>query len=572
LHAGVVALIAVSLGVVGTYARTSHRTSHASLQTLRFVNYVASDLSLAASLDPAYISAAADYTVVQLTHVGLVQNLPTGKVAKQLASKITVSGGGKVYTFQMHHWKFFNGHAITAADVVWSIKRALKAPGTEVNYYDEDGYGDIKGADAYAGGKSSSLPGVKALGKYTVQITITHPIAYFLQALTYPINMPLDPTVAGRQPASANNNYLTQNCPAARADSSGQFTFQCSGSGFYASGQTPRYTLVPNPKFAGHKAHLKLILSVVGVNTTEYNQYLAGSLDLSGIPAQFLPQWKSNPRGQLFYGPQCPKPTSGCPSTSILYLQVNTKTAPWDNLNCRLALAWGLNRPQEAKIYNGSEKPLYTITPGGLGIMTPKAVASIASKVPRFNLSKAKSYAAKCPAANKSASFTDVYATGSTTATALALEQVKEMQDLGFTGAQSKGLPQNEWLTDDNTAMSKTGVGMIRSGWLQDYSDPQDYVSLLFDCGATYNIGEFCDRTFTNMTSAADVNHNVRARTQQYLNAQVRILNEGYPIMLFNPAIYGLIKPYVHGLSYSVADGGMEPANNDWSKVTLSKH
>jgi ABC-type oligopeptide transport system substrate-binding subunit len=253
-------------------------------------------------------------------------------------------------------------------------------------------------------------------------------------------------------------------------------------------------------------------------------------------------------------------------------MQVNTHTAPFDNINCRLAVAWGLNRSQEAKIYNGAEKPLYTITPAGLGIMTAKAVGSITSKVPKYNKSKASSYAAKCPAANKSTNFSVVYATGSTTSTALALEQQKEMQTLGFTGATAKGLPANEWLTDDNTPMSKTGVTMIRSGWAQDYSDPQDYVSLLFDCGATYNIGDFCDRTFTKTTNAADINHNKATRTQQYLKAQTRILNEGYPIMLFNDAAYGLIKPYVHGLTWSVAETAMVPANNDWSKVTIAKH
>jgi len=311
---------------------------------------------------------------------------------------------------------------------------------------------------------------------------------------------------------------------------------------------------------------------VDGVNTTEYNKYLAGSLDLSGIPAQFLPQWKANPRGQLLHGAQCPKPTAGCPTTVIRYMQVNTNVKPFDNVNCRLALAWGLNRPQEAKIYNGAEKPLYTITPAGLGIMTGKAVGSIVSKVPKFNLNKAKSFAAKCPAANKSATFTDVYPTGSSTTTALTIAQVKEMQQLGFTGAQAKGLPTNEWLTDDNTPMSKTGIGMIRSGWAQDYSDPQDYVSLLFNCGATYNIGEFCDHTFTKLTAKADINHNKATRTTQYLQAQTRLLNEGYPIMLFNDAAFGLIKPYVKGLAYSVAESGMVPPNNDWSKVSIAKH
>jgi hypothetical protein len=56
------------------------------------------------------------------------------------------------------------------------------------------------------------------------------------------------------------------------------------------------------------------------------------------------------------------------------------------------------------------------------------------------------------------------------------------------------------------------------------------------------------------------------------LTAQVRLLNEGYPIMIFNDAQFGLIKPYVHGLSWSLSLSGMAPANNDWSKVSIAKH
>jgi hypothetical protein len=50
------------------------------------------------------------------------------------------------------------------------------------------------------------------------------------------------------------------------------------------------------------------------------------------------------------------------------------------------------------------------------------------------------------------------------------------------------------------------------------------------------------------------------------------MLNGGSPIMMFVDVNFGLIKKYVHGLTYSLALGGFVPKNNDMSYLTISKH
>lgn len=576
LNVGLAASFALTVGIAGSTATSSAKSSHKSLPTLRLVNWVAPNLKLAKTLDPAQISAAADYFVVQNVNMNLVANDTSGKILKQLAKKITVSKDRKTYTFTLRKAKFANGDNITASTVVYSIKRAL-SPDTAsiVNYYDMDGYGDILGADAYANGKSSSLPGVKAINKSTVQIKITKKLAYFLYVLTYPINDVVDPNVTQGQVAKLSGNYLTANCPAARANASNQYTFKCVGNDFYPSGETPRYDLVPNPKYQGpfKKPTVNMELQVAGTSETAYNEYLSGALDLGGIPAAHLQEWRSNPRGQMYGGPSCPKAAKGqgCPTTTVFYITLNTKEPPFNNKACRLALAWGVNRKNLAAIFQGSEVPLTTITPNGLGIMNSKALKPILKKIPTTNSAKAQKYASQCPASAKSTQVQYIYATGDASGTAEALAVVQTMKDLGFTNAQAVGKSQDDWLTDVNTAMTQTHIQAVAGGWAQDYSDPQDYMTLLWACGSSYNIGEFCDKKADALMKKGDTAASAKARINYYNQAQIELLNQGYPIMTTNRVRFGLKKKYVHGLAYYVPTG-VCPVHCDWSKVSISKH
>jgi oligopeptide transport system substrate-binding protein len=561
--------------VFGSPGSTFAAGSHAGLPTLRVVNWIAPNLALAHTLDPAQVSAISDIFVISLADENVARVDTSGKIAKQLATRISVSKNRKTYTFTIRKGaRFENGDRITANTFVYSIKRAL-APATasSVNYYDDEGFGDILGAHAYITGKSTSLPGVKALDASTLQIRLSSPIAYFLYALTYPVNDAVDPKVTQGQVAKTSGNYLTSNCPAARANASGQFTFQCTGTGFFPSGETPRYDLVPNPTYSGpfKKPKIKMELLVEGNSETSYNEYLSGAVDMIGLPSQHIAAWKKNPRGQLYGGPQCPKPGNGCPTTNIFYMVLNATEPPFNNANCRLAVAWGINRKNLASIFQGSQAAYNLITPPGLGIMNKKALAGLTKQVPNTNLSKARSFMSKCPASDRSAQIQYVYATGDASATAYALAEVQSMKDLGFSNANAVGKSQNDWNTDNYSPMSQTHIQGIDGGWSQDYPDPQDYMTLLWSCGASYNIGGYCNKQADTLMKAGDVAPTAAARIRDYNQAQKILLNSGYPIMELNGVRFGLKKTYVQGIQYYVTTGRC-PVHCDWSKVVIKKH
>lgn len=92
----------------------------------------------------------------------------------ELATSVSVSDDGKVYTYKLRDNAFFhNGRKMTADDIIWSYKRLA----TPSNAFPGARYiADIEGADAFASGKATEISGLKKIDDLTLEITFTAPI------------------------------------------------------------------------------------------------------------------------------------------------------------------------------------------------------------------------------------------------------------------------------------------------------------------------------------------------------------------------------------------------------------
>jgi len=553
---GVVAL-AIALAVVFTaHAATSHSKakSHAiaTSGTFREVGFISPDLALAKSLDPAMESDVYSSSVAGLVYDGLFKLNANTKVSNDLAASVKISKNKKVYTITLRSAHFSNGDPVTAADVVYSVKRALKhSANSPVAYYDDL----IVGYANYNAGKSNSL-GVKALNSKTVQFKITTPAPYFEDELAYNTNWVLDKKVVGSHGASATNDYLTNNCSANIG--SGPFMFQCaskgSGVGSFYKG-THEYTLVPNPHYFGPKPHIKIVVQVAGTDETAYNEYLAGQTDAVGVPSDHVLQYLHKHNKQFH----------DVTSSAISYTSLNTTTAPFDNKSCRLAYAYGIDRVDMAKVINYENKPWYEIVPKAfLGYFKPTGV-------PKDNMAKAKADFAACGAEAKTP-FELVYAAGGTTADKIAQTEAASEKAVGF-DVTAKALQLNDWVTDITEPLAKTGTIAVEQGWIMDYPDPQDYMDLWLS-NNPYDISGFSNKTYDKLVNQADKSFNTKLRQADYAKAARIALNNGTPIMSGIQTAPVLVKTSVHGLVYtfSCASGCPPPGGGvpqDWANVTV---
>src|SRR5579885_894659 len=177
---GLCLLVACSGNATGSGASSTPRP--AARQVLVFPNVGIQDLD---TLDPAQAADENSDLAFTMIYSGLVrQNQDLAVVPDQ--ATWTISADRKVYTFSLKPGlAFSDGTPITAASYVYSLSRAL-SPALQAN-----GamllLGDIVGADQVSTGKAKTLSGVKALNASTLQITLSKPTDYFLQALANPL-------------------------------------------------------------------------------------------------------------------------------------------------------------------------------------------------------------------------------------------------------------------------------------------------------------------------------------------------------------------------------------------------
>ncbi|MDC7952823.1 peptide ABC transporter substrate-binding protein [Liquorilactobacillus mali] len=290
---------------------------------------VSSDLQ---TMDPSHASDTTSMQMLENTGEGFLQLGKDSKIEKELATKITTSKDGLTYTFTLRKdAKWSNGKALTAKDFVYGWQRTIN-PKTASEYAYL--YSGIKNADAIMNGKKSYKElGIKAIGKYKVQVTLEHRISYFKLLMAMPVFYP--------QSQQAVEKYKSKyGTSAAKTISNGPFILK----GW--KGTNTSWKLVRNSTYWDKKSvHLSAInFSVVKSPSTGLNLFQTGKLDQT----QLLGSQVANEKKSKNY-------VLNKSATSI-YLQFNFKDptdsdlkAAFNNVNIRKALSLSLDRNQLTK-------------------------------------------------------------------------------------------------------------------------------------------------------------------------------------------------------------------------------
>ena len=523
------------------------KTGSHGVQTLRWYG-LAGTASWANTLDPSQVTDSISNNIIGMVNAGLVKLLPSGNPTADLAKGWSVSANHKVYTFTLRpHLRFSNGDPLTAADVAWSIKRSL-APATHspvaLAYL-----GHIAGSSSFAAGKTKTLSGVKVLGPAKVQIKLDKPIAFFLKTLTYPTADVLDPRVVGGHPAQT---YITDNC-AANAGA-GPFEFKCLGktglTSFFPSGSTHSMTLVPNPHYYGQKPHIHVYMPALPDVQTNYRQFAAGGIDATGVPTSNV----ASVRGKTgFYQ---------YPTSIVDYITPNEKAAPFNNVHCRLAVAYAIDRDAINKdILHGTQQSTYAVVPRGmLGYYA-------GANNPHYSLAMAKKELALCPGGIHNVTLTYQHTSVDIDAEYAAVQSMLQAAGIGI---KLDPLTFNSWLGVVGTSLQSTGHQITENLWIEDYPDPYDYSTLLLRGGQNYDIGGFNNPTYNKLVDRAAVEANPAKRAQMYEAAQHLALSQGAWITIGNANGYAMVNPKVHGFVGSEAFGILVPKGNNWANIHIS--
>jgi oligopeptide transport system substrate-binding protein len=513
-------------------------------------------------LDPAKITDLYSFTAALLIFPGLVTLDSKLNVVPWAADMPTVTDGGLTYTFKIHSGiKWSDGTPIDANTFAYSLNRSLDpctASGAASYLY------PIKGAAAFNSGtcpktanannpvSTTTLVGssIVVSDPQTLVVTLEKPYAYFLDTLVT--------SVAFAQPKQLITQYGVAKWTDHLTDNGG-----FGGNLFNVKvwDHQGKLNLVRNDGFWGTKPKLKEIdFKIYKDADTAYNDYKNGQLDRAAPPPS---QYKQASTRSDFHA---------VPYLAISYLQPNWKKAPFNDVNARQAFALSLNKDAIAnQVLKGAEIPTNHIVPQGQFGYDPQLTGPDGTNNLTGNPTKAKelitTYAqAHCGGDITKCTPVDYFTDDTPDATAQSQAELAQWQ------AAMPGYPIHVHNIAFNDLIDKTYSGdapqLVGIGWIVDYPDPEDWLSLQFLPGSSTNTGNVNDPIATDLMNKGDVEQNPATRLQLSNQAEQELVNQGAWIPEYQQKGYWVASSHVSG--FAEASSGY-PVLDTWQKVFLTQ-
>jgi peptide/nickel transport system substrate-binding protein/oligopeptide transport system substrate-binding protein len=523
-------------------------------------------------LDPANVTDLYSSTVTNAIYGGLVTTDHNLNVVPNMATW-DVSPDGRTYTFHLKpNLHFSDGTPLAAQDFAYSIDRALSPQvcvpffGAGCTPYAANYLLKIKGAAARASGTLSTLIGTGLIVQDAQTLVIKldpnqPPAAYFLEALTYPTSYPVESQLIKKY----GSNFATHKDWTAHLDEGGD-----TGPFILKSHDDKQITLVPNPYWFGPKITLKEIdRPFVADPVDAYTAYRQGKYDYSEVPSQ---EYQAARDQADFH-------EVGLLTT--LYVGMNQDFAPLNNLSLRQALALAINKQLIAdRVLNGAAYPTNHIVPQGMpGFDDSLTAPGINSRTVTGDADTAKKFLTdfytKNPQYGNKLSIQLTYTKNDTDTlrTAQALQAM--WQTLPGVTITLTGITFQDLITAvfANTVGNHPGaLQMWMLGWIADYPDPQDWLSLQFAKNSPNNAANYRDGggfTAQAYMSQADQEQNPAKRMSLYNKAEQQLVDDVAWLPYVQSKGIWRLKTYIQGFNPSALD---MLSDLDWANVKVLAH
>ncbi len=522
-HLGVAVVLVAALATLSGTASAAHRSAAAPAASSGSVFRIAVTQP-PDPFDPATLSDNRSIELAQNVFDGLVDVNNQMKVVPAIASSWTTSGGGTVYTFNLRRGvRFQNGDPVTAQDFVYTFNRAL-SPKTASP--DSFFLTDIAGADAVTKGKAKTASGIKAVGPYTLRVTLTHPAGYF-------------PSLVSRWPA-----WVVDHKVIAAKGSSWVKPGNVIGTGPYRLTQAvgdSKFIFTANPSYFGGKPKVgRVEVNVVPSSAAALARYQSGEFDaVINLDSAAIQEVQSNKTLTSQFHSR--------PLLRTVWLGMGYDKAPFNNLKVRLAFNHAIDRASLIKVAASGQA-----TPAS-GWLPPGIPGSIAGSQKPYSydpaLAKQLLSQAGYPDGNGFPSI-DLYYTLATGEYEQAFEYIQNQlqQNLGI-HVGLKSMPANAF----NSMMSDPAQRPVFYAYSfgLDYPDAQEQTTYLGITGAPYNFENYASAEYTALVNQANASSNQAKRASLYAASEKLRFNDAVDVALYYPNTTWLVKPNVHGFGES---------------------
>ncbi|HAB95828.1 MAG TPA: peptide ABC transporter substrate-binding protein [Enterococcus sp.] len=457
-----------------------------------------------------------------------------------------VSEDGLTYKLKLREdAKWSNGEPVTAADYVFGWQRTVSAEtGSEYAYL----FAPVTNAEAItAGEKDASELGIKAVGDYELEITLTTPTPYFQYLLAFPSFFPQSQAVVednGDQYASTSDNAVYN----------GPFVL----AGFDGPGTDTEWSYEKNDQY-WDKETVKLDtinVSVVKESSTSLNLFQDGQADDVILTGELAQQMAND---EAFVSEPLAR-------TSYIELNQREEDSPFRNEDLRKAISYAIDRDALVTSILGDGSLASTgLIPKGMTFNPTDNTDFVdeAESVIEYDQEKAKEHWEKAKEALGIDSLSFEILASDTDSTKKAIEYIQSaIQDTLDGGKVSLSpVPFSVRLDRSNSG----DFDVVMGGWGADYADASSFTDL-FVTDNSYNRGRWTSEEYdAAVKSSATTNAgNPDARWQDLLDAEKIIMDQQGVIPVYQNVEAHLRAPKVKGV---VSHGAGAQYDYKWAVI-----
>ncbi len=472
------------------------------------------------SLDLAVVESANTGEMLQNIFEGLVLYDKNSRIGPWLADSWELSPDRRTYTFHLNPQATFHppyARPVTAADVKWSIERALlpetKSPIAPA-WLDQ-----IVGAKDVLAGKTRDCAGIAVIDPRTVAITTVRPAAYLLAELT-------NVAVYCREAVEKGGGHID----ASNAIGTGPFRLT-----EYQRGR--RVVLEANPAYYRGRPKINRIERPIVIDAhTARVQYDGSETDLC---RDSFADYAKDQRDPQLAGQSLLMPLAG-----VNYLVMQPERQPaFRDRRVRRAFAEAIDRDAIVRIaFHGVMlKATGFLPPGTLGY-NPRLKSAPFDPADARRLLAGAGYGASHPFPH------------------LVLEYIQQPPEIGATAAIIRdNLKENLGIAIDLREREaatffgdagKKRMPFYMMGWVA--LDPHDYLAVLMRTGGRFNTFGYSNPHLDEAVDSGDAEPDTAKRALDYARADQIAVDDMVAVPIdYHPIPY-LVKPYVHDLDYNL--------------------
>ena len=441
-----------------------------------------------ATLDPAIGYDWQNWSMINGLFSRLVDyKFGTIEIVPSLAKSWTLSPDGLVYTFKLDpSAKFTNGRKVVAADIKYSIERAVnpKTQGPAGGFFHS-----IAGHDKMVDGSATTISGIETPDEETVRFTLTQPDATFFNvlALNFASAVPKEVVEAegadfGKKPVGSGAFKLDE----------------------WVTGQ--RLVFSRNADYFRERPNLDGFRVEVGQEPLiAVLRLQKGEVDIAGDgipPAKYL-EMKNSPDAKDMIVDREQFETS--------YITINTTKKPFDDLRVRQALNMAINKDRIVRIVNGRATPATQVL--------PPLMAGYDKDYKGYPYDVAKAKQLLADAGLKDGFATTLYAMNTDPNPRIAQAIQQDLAAVGIK-ADIKALAQPEVIAAGGNREQSPLIWSGGMGWIADFPDPSDFYGPILGCGGAvtggWNWSWLCDKAFEDRATKADAMSKPDQKDQRY--------------------------------------------------------